>query len=281
MVFRTALLFLAISLIGSATCAAESRLSPKPRLNASILSNGQVEIKVRLTSGLRRLKKARVVLSRAEDNEHLSPYVEISQPATSQTIIDAVSREDIVISYRAVVKGRIGRRAYRAASRVVAIYVPEEESSLPSLPPPSNTPSAEPPPPIALGSGETRCPNHFAQEVLELVNAARADASLGALSLHPQLEWAAIKHSDWMIRENLFSHEGWYNEIIESGFTVASAGQNIAHYFDSPASVVSAWMESPGHRANILKASYTFLGVGCIIGPDGSLWWTQNFGSNP
>lgn len=246
-----------------------------------MLSNGQVELKVRLTSGLRRLKKPKVVLSRAEDDEHLAPYVEISQPGTSQTIIDAVSKENVVISYRAVVKGRLGKRAYRAASRVVAIYVPEEESSSPLLPPPSSAPSAEPPPPVILGPGESLCPSHFAEEVLELVNAARADANLGALSLHPQLEWAAIKHSDWMIRQDVFSHEGWYNEIIDSGFVVASAGQNIAHYFETPASVVSAWMESAGHRANILKSSYTFLGVGCIIGPDGSLWWTQNFGSNP
>jgi uncharacterized protein YkwD len=59
-----------------------------------------------------------------------------------------------------------------------------------------------------------------------------------------------------------------------AGVTVL--GENIAYGQPDPASVMTAWMNSPGHRANILDCSYTKLGVGVAYGPGGP-WWTQDF----
>ena len=82
-----------------------------------------------------------------------------------------------------------------------------------------------------------------------------------------------------MIRNNIFAHTGWYEGILASGFVGNSFGQNIARYIRTPEGVVEGWMSSPGHRANILKSTYGHMGLSCIIGPDGGIWWTQDFGS--
>lgn len=119
----------------------------------------------------------------------------------------------------------------------------------------------------------------YEQEVVRLVNAERAAYGLPALSLRADLcRYARVKSQD-MHDSGYFSHTspnyGSPFDMMRSfGITYSHAGENIAMGYSTPEAVVSAWMHSEGHRANILSASYTELGVGYVA--DGG-YWTQWF----
>ena len=119
----------------------------------------------------------------------------------------------------------------------------------------------------------------YEQEVVRLVNAERASHGLPALSIRADLcQYARVKSQD-MHDSGYFSHTspnyGSPFDMMKSfGITYSHAGENIAMGYSTPEAVVSAWMNSEGHRANIFSASYTGLGVGYVA--DGG-YWTQWF----
>lgn len=119
----------------------------------------------------------------------------------------------------------------------------------------------------------------FENEVVRLVNAERSKAGLAPLTQDWQLSRVARYKSQDMKDLGYFSHTsptyGSPFEMMKSfGITYRTAGENIAKGYSTPEAVVKAWMNSPGHRANILNSSYTHLGVGYVA--QGS-YWTQMF----
>lgn len=115
--------------------------------------------------------------------------------------------------------------------------------------------------------------------VIELVNAERAKYGLSALKASEELSSGARLKSKDMHDNGYFSHNsptyGSPFDMMKSlGITYRKAGENIAKGYQSPEAVVNAWMNSEGHRANILNASYTEIGVGYI--PSGG-YYTQWF----
>jgi uncharacterized protein YkwD len=67
--------------------------------------------------------------------------------------------------------------------------------------------------------------------------------------------------------------------MTAAGYTYRMAAENIAAGHRSPADVVKGWMNSPGHRANILNCGFTQIGVGYATGGTHGTYWTQNFGT--
>ncbi|MFD4658819.1 CAP domain-containing protein [Kitasatospora sp. NPDC058444] len=123
----------------------------------------------------------------------------------------------------------------------------------------------------------------YAQQVVDLVNAERSKAGCGPVGSEPRLASAAQSHSDDMANRNYFDHaspEGYHadHRIEAAGYSWSSWGENIARGQKDPAAVMNSWMNSPGHRANILNCSFTQLGVGVRTGNNGP-WWTQVFAS--
>ncbi|MFE4976733.1 CAP domain-containing protein [Kitasatospora sp. NPDC056651] len=121
----------------------------------------------------------------------------------------------------------------------------------------------------------------YAQQVVDLVNVQRAKAGCGPVSAEPRLASAAQSHSDDMANRNYFDHaspEGEHadHRIEAAGYSWSTWGENIARGQKDPAAVMDAWMNSPGHRANILNCSFNQLGVGVRTGANGP-WWTQVF----
>jgi uncharacterized YkwD family protein/spore coat assembly protein SafA len=119
----------------------------------------------------------------------------------------------------------------------------------------------------------------YEREVIRLVNVERRKAGLTDLSEDWQLSRVARYKSEDMRNLGYFSHTsptyGSPFEMMKSfGISYRSAGENIARGQKSPAAVVNAWMNSSGHRANILNKSFTHIGVGYVS--DGS-YWTQMF----
>jgi uncharacterized protein YkwD len=121
----------------------------------------------------------------------------------------------------------------------------------------------------------------YENEVVTLTNAQRAAAGCGALHVDTRIQAAAIAHSVDMRARGYFTHnsadgETPWQRMADEGYTTPSA-ENIAMGQATPQDVVTAWMNSPGHRANILNCSSKSIGVGVQFGPGGP-WWTQDFG---
>ena len=119
----------------------------------------------------------------------------------------------------------------------------------------------------------------FEQEVIRLVNEIRAENGLKALTYDWELSRVARFKSQDLKDNNYFAHNSPiygtpFQMIRNFGISYRSAGENIAKGYATPQAVVNAWMNSSGHRANILNAGYTRIGVGYVAG--GS-YWTQMF----
>jgi uncharacterized protein YkwD len=117
-------------------------------------------------------------------------------------------------------------------------------------------------------------------QVLALVNAERAAAGCGALSADSGLASVARAHSADMRDRDFFDHVNLdgldpFDRAERAG--VSARAENIAYGQPDPAAVMDAWMNSAGHRANILNCGLTRLGVGVAEGAGGP-WWTQLFG---
>ncbi|MFE4061035.1 CAP domain-containing protein [Streptomyces sp. NPDC059096] len=122
-----------------------------------------------------------------------------------------------------------------------------------------------------------------AAEVLSLTNAERAAAGLAPLAGDPRLTAAAQAFSTDMADRAFYSHtspEGLqpWDRAAAAGSGHRGIGENIACGQRSPREVVQGWMDSPGHRANILDQGFTHLGVGFADGGPAGTYWTQLFG---
>jgi len=146
----------------------------------------------------------------------------------------------------------------------------------------ANTGSTETPasPSDSTGASSKNADNlSFEEQVVALVNEQRAANGLKPLTLSTELSNAARAKSQDMHDKKYFAHEsptyGSPFEMLTSfGISYRSAGENIAMGYSTPEAVMNAWMNSSGHRANILNASYTKIGVGYVA--DGN-YWTQEF----
>jgi len=134
----------------------------------------------------------------------------------------------------------------------------------------------------------------YEQDVFDMVNDERASAGASALAWCDGLHACAKAHSNDMCDRGFFAHTNpdgedpsargrlghagtyTFQSIVSSPYSWGIA-ENIAMGQTSPAQVMTGWMNSPGHRANILNSSYTHIGVGLCDGC--GRHWTQNFGT--
>jgi uncharacterized protein YkwD len=145
----------------------------------------------------------------------------------------------------------------------------------------TTTRAPEPAPAAAAMTAATPAASGSEAAVLDLVNQARAQAGCGAVTADPALAAVARAHSADMRDRGYFSHttpEGLspFDRAGAAGISYARA-ENIAYGQRDAAAVMDAWMNSAGHRANILNCSLSKLGVGVAEGPGGP-WWTQLLG---
>lgn len=108
--------------------------------------------------------------------------------------------------------------------------------------------------------------SQFEQQVLELVNQERSKAGLGSLSMSSELSNMAMVKAQDMYNNHYFDHNSPthgspFDMMKEFGITYNSAGENIANGQTTPTQVMKDWMNSPGHKANILNKSYTQIGI--------------------
>jgi uncharacterized protein YkwD len=146
---------------------------------------------------------------------------------------------------------------------------------------------------LAVGQAQADSPTSIADDsqaqltrVLDLTNSERNKAGLPPLALSPQLTAAAQDYTQVLATSGCFAHTcGPVPDLADRDVAAGYSGwiwlgENIAGGFTTPESVVAAWMASPEHRANILSANYTDIGIGVAAwtGHHG-MCWAEEFGS--
>ncbi|MEU6573771.1 CAP domain-containing protein [Streptomyces sp. NPDC046805] len=163
---------------------------------------------------------------------------------------------------------------------------PSEKPKAPHSKKPHTTPTDKAPkspkaPPKTSAPGKVSAQAAAQAEVLKLVNRERAKVGCTPLAANGSLTELAASFSLDMAARDFFDHTDptgltpW-DRAAQVGITDLG-GENIARGQTDPAAVMEAWMNSPGHRANILNCDYRTLGVGVHFGLGGP-WWTQDFG---
>lgn len=157
---------------------------------------------------------------------------------------------------------------------------PGEE--LPAQPPEEETPPTEEAPPQEEPDApeESGGVQEAAAAVASLVNAARQDAGLSELELDADLCAAAQARAQEIAQS--FSHtrpdgSSCFTILEEFGISYRAAGENIAMGQRTPEEVMDGWMNSSGHRANILNGTFTSIGVGYYVDGAGAAHWVQIF----
>ncbi len=122
----------------------------------------------------------------------------------------------------------------------------------------------------------------YEQQVVDLVNKERAAAGLPALKVNTKLSGVAEKKAEDMRDKKYFSHTSPtygspFDMMKQFGISYTTAGENIAKGQKTPAAVMNGWMNSEGHRANILNSKYTEIGVGYVTDSNGNTYWVQHF----
>lgn len=136
--------------------------------------------------------------------------------------------------------------------------------------------------------------NAVEQAVVNLVNTERRNRNIAELSVNTLLSGAARLHSyNMAIRSNAIGGAAMAHTLLGTamptpttrmdyvGYDQWSAwGENIAYGYATAQAVMNAWMNSPGHQANILSANFTEIGVGTWTNAAGQIFWTQSFGNS-
>ncbi|PRR79218.1 CAP domain-containing protein [Clostridium luticellarii] len=121
-----------------------------------------------------------------------------------------------------------------------------------------------------------------ANEVIRLVNVERNKNGLAPLKANAELSKVAATKAQDMIDKNYFSHTSPtygspFDMMSKFGIKYTTAGENIAYGQKTPEEVMNGWMNSSGHRANILNSNFTEIGVGVAKDKNGTPYWVQMF----
>ena len=150
---------------------------------------------------------------------------------------------------------------------------PPPTTTEPPPPPPPPTTAAPPAPSgVRNGTRNTGCEQYMYGQI----NAARANAGRSALSFDTGIQYIALAWSDEMSGSQTLRHNPGYGDQIVRHRDYRTAGENVGRGYEQ-GSLFQAFMNSPGHRANIESTAYSHVTVGCLTDAGGQLWVTQNF----
>ena len=157
--------------------------------------------------------------------------------------------------------------------------VPKTETPKTEVPktevPKTETPKTEEP-----KESSNQYDSSFASQVLKLVNVERVKGGLHELTMSSALTAPANKRAQEI--KTQFSHTRpngtqWSTVLDEYGISVRAAGENLAYGYNTPEAVVQGWMNSPGHRANIMNGNFNQIGIGVYTDSNGTVYCTQLF----
>jgi uncharacterized protein YkwD len=157
---------------------------------------------------------------------------------------------------------------------------PGRARAAPHSPSPTADPPPAPPPGVAQGLIDEL--TAMENEVVRITNDEREAAECGEVRIDERLRAAARGHSQDMAANDYFDHTGLdgrspFDRMRDAGYPDPT-GENIAVGYRTPADVMNGWMNSDGHRRNLLTCEHQAIGVGLAYSDDGRPYWTQVFG---
>ncbi|MFG1814634.1 CAP domain-containing protein [Kribbella sp. NPDC049174] len=164
---------------------------------------------------------------------------------------------------------------------------PSREGTRSTKPTPRPTRTSTPTPTKTTTSAPSGGSGTAEAQVLKLTNDERAKAGCGPLRTNSALTNAAEAHAADMVDRHYFAHDSLdgrspFDRMKAAGYRGGAMAENIAVGYQSPAAVVEGWMNSSGHRKNILNCTYTVIGIGYDAGQVKPEWgngsWVQDFG---
>jgi uncharacterized protein YkwD len=190
-------------------------------------------------------------------------------------------------SRRVIVVPPAGRLRPTASPSRTRNAAPPRPTTAPA--PSSHTPAPPAPRPTTPTTPSTAAPapsGGVTAQVVTLTNAERAKAGCGPLAVDATLTAVAQAHSQDMATNNYFDHNSQdgrtpFDRMTAAGYRYSTAAENIAAGQRTPQDVMTAWMNSPGHRANILNCALKEIGVGYATASSSQYgaYWTQDFGT--
>jgi uncharacterized protein YkwD len=181
---------------------------------------------------------------------------------------------------------QVWSRGIQVVNRQATTGLPARpRAGAPSIhPPATRTRTTHPAAPRTTVPGSATGLSPLATEVLRLTNEQRAANGCRPLAGDATLTAVAQAHSADMAAHDYFSHDSLsgqspFDRMDAAGYRYTAAAENIAAGQPTPASVVTAWMNSAGHRANILNCDYREIGIGYATGGSYGTYWTQDFGT--
>jgi len=214
-------------------------------------------------------------LKECNNNNSTGMPIAVAPSENESTNENAVQEEDIQTPETAAPENNKEVEEEAAAPKAPVAEQPAPAPAAPSAP----TEKAEEATQPATPAAEADSVSAFETQVVELTNAERAKNGLAPLEIYNPLMKVAHAKSQDMASNNYFSHTSPtygspFDQIKAAGITYSAAGENIAQGQRTPEEVVQAWMNSEGHRANILNANFTHIGVGYV---ENGNYWTQQF----
>ncbi|MDD4773277.1 MAG: CAP domain-containing protein [Eubacteriales bacterium] len=196
------------------------------------------------------------------------------------TGVSAFAAPAMVVEKQVYINCEVGEALPAAGCETTAPVTPAPEAVV-SAPAPETATSAPAPETAAPAPAPAAnsSVSDIEREVTQLVNVIRAENGLGALTIDETLSQTARAKAVDMAQNNYFSHTSPtygspFDMMKQFGVDYNTAGENIAKGYSTAQAVVDGWMNSPGHRANILNASFTHTGVGYT---DNGNHWAQMF----
>jgi uncharacterized YkwD family protein len=194
-------------------------------------------------------------------------YVMMVQNRCLQEYMEILSNKPVVL-----------QKAETPRAETPAACVPKTPTPAPEAPK-TPVPAPEQPEPAPIDNGNSKAILAYEAKVIELVNDIRKSNGLSTFATNVDLCQVARYKSQDMVDKNYFSHTSPtygspFDMMKQFGISYRTAGENIAYGYRTPESVVEGWMNSEGHRKNILNPSFTQIGVGYVS--DGH-YWTQMF----
>ncbi len=203
----------------------------------------------------------------------------LATPSSEQTAAVLITPTAKPVRLSASPSVSAGRRVPATPARASSTRAtPKAATTKPAprpTPKPTRTSTAPPAPAPVSGA---------AAEVVRLTNSERQANGCPALKVNAALTTSASRHSADMAENDYFDHDSLdgrspFDRMKAAGYSYSRAAENIAAGQPTAAAVVAGWMNSKGHRANILNCGLTEIGVGVAKGGHYGIYWTQNFGT--
>jgi uncharacterized YkwD family protein len=198
------------------------------------------------------------------------PWIVYKQPVS----VPAATAKPVVTAAPAPVATPkpVASAAPVATATPIATAAPAATAKPVATPAPTAVPAA-----TAVSAAADSASSSYTQQIVTLVNKERAAAGLAPVSALDSLNKVAAAKATDMRTNNYFSHTSPtygspFDMMSAFGVTYQAAGENIAMGQKTPQEVMTAWMNSPGHKANILSANFNYIGVGFD-----NNYWVQEF----